>query len=211
MAEGGSTSLVDEMRRYIRKQVAAGFLDADAVEQAAIDCFVDGLDDERLDPALLKRIAGVETDKAFAAQLDAQRQWPTVTDCDRLDRAFADLNRRGIVARQNFACCSNCGRAEIGGEIDTEQKRGIKVIGYTFFHSQGTEGAVEYGDLYLAYGDLTGEATAGVQIGRTIVEGLEQQGLPVEWNGSFDKAIRVKLTWQRRISTQMAKRNPQSR
>jgi len=37
--------------------------------------------------------------------LDAQREWPSVTDCDRLDRAFADLNGRGIVARQNFACC----------------------------------------------------------------------------------------------------------
>ena len=145
MTEGGSTSPVDEMRQYIRRQVAAGYLDADEVEQSAIDCFVARPRRQHLDPALLKRIAGVETDKAFAAQLDAQRQWPAVTDCDRLDHAFADLNRRGIVARQNFACCYNCGHAEIGEEVDDGRESGTKVIGYTFFHSQGTEGAVAYG------------------------------------------------------------------
>lgn len=209
MTDGGPTSPVDEMRQFIRTQVAGGFLDADEVEQSAMDCFEDDLAGEHLDPAMLKRIAGVETDKAFAAQLDAQRQWPAVTDCDRLDRAFADLNQHGIVARQNFACCNTCGHAEIGDEIATAQKSGTKVIGYTFFHLQGTEGAVAHGDLYLAYSDLAGDETGGVKIGRTIVESLEQHGLVVEWNGSFDKAIRVKLTWQRRVSKQMAERKPQ--
>src|SRR4029079_1351153 len=122
--------------------------DADAVEQSAVEYVVDDPDQKPIDPALLKRIAAVETDKAFAAHLDAQREWPSVTDCDRLDRAFADLNGRGIVARQNFACCSNCGHAEIGEEIDAEKERGTKVIGYTFFHLQDTERAAEYGYLY---------------------------------------------------------------
>ncbi len=207
MTEASSASLLEGMRQHIRKQIAGGFLDACEVEQSAIDCFGDGLDDKQLEPALLRRIAGVETDKAFAAQLDAQRHWPAVTDCDRLDGAFADLNRSGIVARQNFACCNNCGRAEIGDEIEAAEKSGTKVIGYTFFHFQGTEGAVAYGSLYLAYGDLVGDDTAGVQIGRAIVESLERHGLAVEWNGSLDKAILVKLTWQRRISKQMAERD----
>jgi hypothetical protein len=209
MTDGGPTSPVEEVRQFIRKQVAGGFLDADEVEQSAMDCFEHDFVGKHLDAAILKRIAGVETDKAFAEQLDAQRQWPAVTDCDRLDRAFADLNRRGIVARQNFTCCNTCGHAEIGEEIEAERKSGTKVIGYTFFHLQGTEGAVAHGDLYLAHGDLAGDEAAGVKIGRAIVESLERHGLAVEWNGSFDKAVRVKLTWQRRVSEQMAKRMPQ--
>jgi hypothetical protein len=44
MTDGGPTSPVDEMRQFIRKQVAGGFLDADEVEQAAIDCFEYDLD-----------------------------------------------------------------------------------------------------------------------------------------------------------------------
>ncbi len=211
MAEASSASLVDEMRQYIRKEVAVGFLDANEVEQAVIDCFADDLGDAPLDPAMLRRIAGVETDKAFAEQLDVQRQWPAVTDCDRLDRAFADLNRSGIVARQNFACCNNCGHAEIGDEIEAAEKSGTKAIGYTFFHFQSTEGAVVYGDLYLAYSDLAGDQTAGVRIGRAIVETLERHGLTVEWNGSFERAILVKLKWQRRVSRQMAERDPRAR
>ncbi len=211
MTENSSASLVDEMRQYILQQVSAGFLDANEVEQAAIDGFLYDLDDKQLEPALLERIAGVETDKAFAAQLDAQRQWPAVTDCDRLDRAFAGLNRSGIVARQNFACCTNCGHAEIGAEIEDAEKIGTKVIGYTFFHFQDTDRAVAHGDLYLAYGDLAGDQNAGVRIGQTIVEALRRHGLAVEWNGSFDKAILVKLKWQRRVSKQMAHRSSKAR
>jgi hypothetical protein len=200
MTENSSVSLVDEMRQYIRQQVASGFLDAKEIEQAAIDGFLHDLDDKQVEPALLERIAGVETDKAFAAQLNVQRQWPAVTDCDRLDRAFADLNRSGIVARQNFACCTNCGHAEIGAEVEDAEKLGTKVTGYAFFHFQDTERAVVHGDLFLTYSDLAGDQTAGVRIGQNIVEALRRHGLAVEWNGSFDKAILVKLKWQRRVS-----------
>jgi hypothetical protein len=203
-----ASSFLDELRAYIRNEVAAGFWDASEVEQAALDYFEEEPEANRLEPSLLHRIVGVETDRAFAAQLDLQRQWPAVTDCDRLDRAFGDLNRSGIVARQNFACCTNCGHVEIGAEIDAAEKSGAKVIGYTFYHFQGTECAVELGDLYLAYSDLKGEEEASVRAGRSIVDTLERHGLTVEWNGSFKQAILVKLTWQRRISKAMAKRDP---
>jgi hypothetical protein len=131
MTERGPASLVDEMRHYNRHKVAAGFLDANEVEEAAFDCFVDDLADAQLEPAMLRRIAGVETDKAFAEQLDVQGQWPSVTDCDRLDQAFADLDGSGIVARQNFTCCQNCGHAEIGDEIAATEKSGTTLVGYT--------------------------------------------------------------------------------
>ena len=68
--------------------------------------------------------------------------------------------------------------------------------------------AIAHGDLYLAYSDLAGEEAAGVKIGWAVVESLERHGLAVEWSGSFDKTIRVKLTWQRRVSKQMAERKP---
>ena len=123
MTERDPAALAQEVRRYIRNKVAAGFLDASEVEEAAFDCFVDDFADARLEPAMLRRIAGVETDKAFSERLDAQRNWPAVTDCDRLDQAFDDLDRSGIVARQNFTCCQNCGHAEMGDEIAAAVRR----------------------------------------------------------------------------------------
>jgi hypothetical protein len=211
MTDRGPASLVDEMRRYIRDRVAGGFLDANEVEEAACDCFTDDLADAQLDPAMLKRIAGVETDKAFAAQIDAQRQWPAVTDCDRLDQAFADLDRSGIVARQNFSCCGNCGHVEIGDEVADAEEAGTRVVGYTFFHWQGTDGAVETGNLYLHYGAVTGGEAASVRIARAVVEALERHGLAVDWSGRLDRAIHVKLNWQRRVSKQMAERDSRMR
>jgi uncharacterized protein DUF6891 len=205
MTERDPASLVDEIRRYVRMEVAAGFLNAKQVEQAAFDYF---LDDAEQNPVTFRCIAGVETDKAFAEQTAAQRQWPEVTDCDRLDQAFAHLNESGIVARQNFSCCQNCGHAEIGEEINAAQTSGTGTIGYTFFHWQTTHGAVETGDLYLAYGDLEGSEAGSVRIGRAIVDALERHGLAVRWNGSLRQTIHVKLNWQRRVSEAMAERDP---
>jgi hypothetical protein len=206
MTNASPASFLDELRDYIRSEVATGFWDASEVDQAALDHFEVEPEATRMEPSLLDRIVSVETDRAFAAQLDLQRQWPAVTDCDRLDRAFDDLNRSGIVARQNFACCGNCGNAEIGGEIDAAEKSGAKVIGYTFYHFQGTECAVAHGFLYLSYSDLKGEEAAGVRVGRSIVDTLQRHGLTVEWDGSYKQAILVKLKWQRRVSKQMAAR-----
>ena len=56
----------------------------------------------------------------------AQATWPAETDCDRLDKAFADLEQHGIVARQNFSDCGTCGVAEIPAEIDAAKKSGSK-------------------------------------------------------------------------------------
>jgi hypothetical protein len=211
MTERDPAALVEEMRRYICNKVAAGFLDSDEIVEAAFDCFSDDLADARLEPAMLRRIAGIETDKAFVERLDTQRQWPAVTDCDRLDQAFADLDRSGIVARQNFTCCQNCGHAEIGDEIAAAEESGIRPIGYTFFHWQTTDRVAEDGNLYLYYGAVAGDGAASVRVGRAIVETLERHCLAVEWNGSLDKAIHVRLKWQRRVSQQMAERDSRMR
>jgi hypothetical protein len=211
MAGRDSASLVDEMRDYIRNQVATGYLNADEIEEAVDDVFLYDLDSSVVDPAMLRRIAGVETDKAFAAQIDAQHQWPDVTDCDRLDRAFAALDRIGIVARQNFTCCHTCGHVEIGDEVRAAEESGTNVIGYAFFHFQCTDGAVATGDLYLYYGSRKGEEAASVRVGQAIVEAVERHGLAAEWNGDPSTAILVKLNWQRRVSQQMAERGTRRR
>jgi hypothetical protein len=59
-----------------------------------------------LKPEVLGPIAQRLTREAVEAHLDAQERWPAVTDCDLLDRAFGELDRAGVVSRQNFTCCS---------------------------------------------------------------------------------------------------------
>jgi len=104
---------MNEMRRSIEKDVAAGFSTPDQIVQSAIDVFSDEQPESVLRPAARKLLT-----EALAKHTAAQDTWPAVTDCDRLDKAFADLEGRGIVARQNFSDCGTCGVAEIADEID---------------------------------------------------------------------------------------------
>jgi hypothetical protein len=91
---------IEDMREFIQRKTAAGFDTPDEIQNAAVEVFSDDQTPEVLQP-----IAARLTSDAVEAQLAAQREWPAVTDCDLLDRAFTELERAGIVCRQNFTCC----------------------------------------------------------------------------------------------------------
>lgn len=91
---------IDDMRGYIQRKTAAGFDSPADVENMAVDVYSD--DQE---PGVLRPIAEALTREAVEAHLAAEKGWPAVTDCDLLDRAFEELERAGIVCRQDFTCC----------------------------------------------------------------------------------------------------------
>ncbi|WP_035748012.1 hypothetical protein [Glycomyces sp. NRRL B-16210] len=144
--------------------------------------------DPRLSSAQAQAIAA----PLWRERVAAQAAWGA-SDCDRLTAAFADLDGRGIVARENFACCQNCGTTEIWGEADDATR------GYAFFHMQDTEYAPQ-GAVHLSYGSRS-DATEDVEsIGEEIVKVLGEHGLRTEWNGSRKTRIEVLVPdWRRRL------------
>jgi hypothetical protein len=187
------TDLTETLQDYIYREVASGFRNADAItESARLMCQEEG------HPQLAESLVPGLVQEAVTDQRCVQQTWPAVTDCDRLDAAFAELTKNGIVARQDFSCCGTCGVGEIGAEIEQERRAGIAVRGYTFYHLQDTESAVEGYGLCLNYGDLDGNEDASVAIAKEIVQTLERHGLSTTWNGSYSQRIGVKLNWQRR-------------
>ncbi len=140
-------------------------------------------------------------DRALADQRKREQGWKTPTDCDRLARAFAALERSGIVARQNFSDCTTCGVTEIKGEMDDARKAGKRVRGYVFFHEQDVEHAVEDGALYLSYGAAESSEAAQLAIAREVVASLKQAGLDVAWSGRLAERIGLSLEWKRRRFT----------
>jgi hypothetical protein len=184
---------VEELGGYIRRDVAAGFSDPDHIAESAVEVLSGEHDAEALRPHALRL-----TREAIEAHRREQATWPAVTDCDRLDAAFVELERSGIVARQNFTCCQTCGHYEIGDEITAAREAGREVRGYTFYHMQDTESAVEGGGLCLAYGALEPGDGALVAVGREIVKVLCRHDLKPEWDGSGAKRIFVSLDWKRR-------------
>src|SRR5262249_12302420 len=99
MAEG-----LEDLREFIAYRVREGFESAHEIVETAHDWEYDKSErDDRL-----SEIKGLTAALRGAHQAE-QAGWGPTTDCDRLDQAFATLNRQGIVARQDFSCCNNCG------------------------------------------------------------------------------------------------------
>jgi hypothetical protein len=185
----------EELRGFIQGEVVAGFDLPEDILDAAIEVVVSPEDADRMRPRAQALLTA-----AIADQAEREASWPEVTDCDRLDRAFDQLEREGIVARQHFSCCGTCGVAEIHQEITDATERNLPIRGYAFYHVQDTESAVEGHGIYLNYGACKEGHDAAVAIGHEVAKTLESHGLRVEWSGSLDQRIGVPMDWKRRRS-----------
>lgn len=167
------------------KYLAEGYL--------SFDEMIESLEDmSEADPPITKTQAREILAPMWRERVAEQAAWG-VTDCDRLTEAFRELDRGGIVAREHFACCQNCGTSEIWGVADDEDR------GYVFFHMQDTETAGD-GVLYLAYGSRSNAPEDTVAIGHEVIEALEAHGLRTAWDGSAKTRIQVTdLEWRRRL------------
>ncbi|MGW5666820.1 DUF6891 domain-containing protein [Micromonospora sp. NPDC003776] len=176
-----------ELRAFVHRQVALAELPAAAVVAEAVE-YLHG----RAEPGRLAELAWPVVVEELTAHLAAQESWPEVTDSDRLTAAFRALTAAGIVSRENFACCQNCGLGEIGAEVP----RGVTPRGYAFYHQQDAEHAVEGSPVFVAYGLF--EQPPSAEIGAEVAAALRAEGLAVHWNGDTGSRIQVLMTWRRR-------------
>ena len=193
MKQGGLDDAVKAVRQFVYTKVAAGYRALDdiaeeAVEIGALDAPADEV--RPLVPSILEDCV-----RQHAAEQDT---WPEETDCDRLSSAFEQLERQGVLARQDFSCCGNCGVGEIWQEIESCQANAREVRGYTFFHMQDTDAAVDGEGLYLSYGSVEDSVDAAVDIGHEVVATLQAHGLRCRWDGTIENRLFVSLDWKHR-------------
>lgn len=187
---------IDDLKRYVSRDLRGGYVSVDEIVDSAIEIVAE----EQLDAQTLRPHAQRALEQEIAAYRQDERGWPEVTDYDRLDRTFAELERQGIVCRQNFSCCGTCGSAEIWDEVREAEAAGLPVRGYAFFHMQDTESAIDGGGLYLNYGAVTEGETPALVVAREVADALARAGLQIDWDGSWDRRIGVRLDWQRRLA-----------
>lgn len=196
--ESDEDAMLREVHGFISTMVRGGYETRSVIIETAVDVFVDEMPEDWLEEQV-----PVLVDGAIESQAEAEQTWAEATDCDRLEAAFAELEHRGVVARQNFTCCGTCGSSEIWDEIQDTADQGGAVRGYTFFHEQDTESAVEGYGLYLAYGATEEGESAALAVAGEIVTVLEAHGLAPDWDGDWNKRIHVPLDWKRRRSSTM--------
>jgi hypothetical protein len=183
----------DDLHEWLVREVAAGFSDPDEIVEAAGDVFEGDRNREAVQAEAERMLSGL-----LAAHARDQATWPATTDNDRLEAAFAELEDGGIVCRENFSCCNNCGSAEIWAEVEAVNDIIPHVRGYVFYHMQGTEAAVQGGGVYLSFGAVADTGDAPLAIAREVVETIGKHGLRVDWNGDIGRRILVELEWKRR-------------
>jgi hypothetical protein len=185
--------VLQDLRSFISYRVREGFESVHEIVENATNYAQEQYGRDDLRPAI-KRL----TAELLAAHRGEQAGWESPTDCDRLDEAFAALNRQGIVARQDFSCCTNCGHIDIWDEVEKEEERRT-VEGYVFYHLQCTERAIESGQLLLAYGSVEQSEEALARVATKVVQELRGVGLNATWPGDGRYPIVVDgLVWRRR-------------
>jgi hypothetical protein len=188
------------LKRAAAAYVAEGFSDrADIIAR-----FTDDPDEEEYGEVDEEAVEAL-VDLALRAHHTKQKRWKLPTDCDKLDTAFKSLERKGVVARQNFTCCSNCGHHEIWDEVKQTRAKG-KVIGYAFYHQQDTEAAVDGGGIYVKFAAVENDDVKKRLVGQKVVDSLTAAGLKPRWDGDPGCAVAVKLKWRKRRKDKMPKR-----
>jgi hypothetical protein len=185
----------DELiREQARSRVAGGYDSRAEIIEFLVDVYGDDYPDVDME-----KLATRATDEALIAHRREEATWRGTTDCDRLQAAFARLEKGGILAREKYADCQNCGVSDISAEMEAAHKKGRRVVGYTFFHDQDVEDVVESGSLYLSYGPYEDDDEAARRVGDRVVNVLRSAGLDAQWSGSAEDRIQlVDLTWHKR-------------
>ena len=177
------------LEQRVREVLAGGYTSRADLAEIAEDYLVTK-DRRPVSPTQARELA----DRLWSERVVEQAGWQGETDPERLTRAFTTLEESGITARENFACCRNCGQSEIGAEAAPGAR------GFVYFHSQCTDSAATGHGLTLLYGGFDGSADTTAAVGREVVAALEAAGLPVEWDEDPSRAINVTpLDWRRRL------------
>jgi hypothetical protein len=136
--------------------------------------------------------------RVFTEKRADEKTWPKVTDCDRLDRVFEALEKRGIITDHDAGFTKQDGLDSVDELYADEGGAKSAFVGYCFYTSQERDAAIEGGGLWLAYGSFPGRGEAA-EVGRLLREEFERAGFKVEWNGDVKTRILLpEFRWQRR-------------
>ncbi|MCA9651609.1 MAG: hypothetical protein KC501_16955 [Myxococcales bacterium] len=193
----------ERLHDYLRQSLDVAARCGYGREDDVIERFEEQVRDELHDQEPEAREAALATwmaelGRALTEQRAREQGWTEPTHNDRIDTAFAELRRRGIVALQDAGYTMSDGWEDVH-----EARRRVKgAWGATFFHRQDVERGVDGRGLMLAYGafaDGDEHEPQSLRLAREVCEVLEAHGVPTRWSGSLSARIEVlPFEWRKR-------------
>jgi hypothetical protein len=179
----------DELRDYTRLQLRAGILTGAALRADVLGAVRDEIPGHDDPAALVERWLDEAAAELAAEELD----WPPLTDHDRLEAAFADLESAGVVVLR--ACDDHwAANAELARLTD----KGRTPAGIAWVTPPDVWHAIDNGmlEINVWHGD-TANVAPGDALLDSVIGALSRHGL----TGNFDEGrIEVAASWQRRLA-----------
>ena len=167
-----------DVRSTARAMIRGGFRSFDEVLSRALE--LAALADDPPRAGTVERVVRQEWD-AIAAALAGTSQGRAETDDVRVERAFAALEREGVVARLGWSCCVECGEQELRSEL-------AHGGAYAFVTGPDAE--------RIAAGTMVVRCSSAA-VARNVVVALDAQGLDAH---DDDATVVVRITaWARRL------------
>lgn len=113
-----------------------------------------------------------------------------------LSDIFKSLRRQGLIARQNYLCCTSCAGCAIANDAEKLIDAGKSPVGAVFFHRQNATSYGDTGKLIIHYGrvDTVKHGPVGidsVKVGEMVATAFRESGWSVKWDGSPNTCIEV--------------------
>ncbi len=172
------SDLAEEIEYLTGLLTKSGFFSADEITEILEDQFID----EEID------FSGFEISPADSSN----------DNFFKLENAFTNLSREGIVA------VHNCGYDIREGVSDAFElyvhlaNNKFKARGFCFYTFEDVEYAIFDGKLKITFGDFENDENRALDIGKTVVEYLKAENLPVKWEGTVNNQIEINpFTWDK--------------
>jgi hypothetical protein len=141
-----------------------------------------------------------ETDAKLDEHAKAEATWKGATDCDKLDRALAALERGGLLVRPYYHATSSDAQTAIEDEVARAQAAGKRVRGFVVFSEENVREAVREGRLVVFSGAVPFKQSAYTVISADVLGRLQAAGLHADWP-YHDPAYAITispLAWKKR-------------
>ncbi len=184
----GKTARLDQLRAFAKVQVWSGF---QSPQQVRADVYAAVLDEVK-DAAEAQHLTDDYLAAASAELAAASSTWPAVTEFDRLQAAFGDLEAADIIVLQ--ACSDHWQADEL---LRARSAEGRRPKGIAYFTHPDVWHAVEHGmlEVNVWHGDSANVGPADELLSEMIGV-LAQHGLAAR----FDEGrIEVSVRWERRL------------
>lgn len=203
-APGPIEPALARMDEDITLWVAGGFASRDDMVRGAVWLTRNLLGKHRYSDEMLRPHAERLADQRLRDHVQRQQGWPAITDCDRLDAAFAELERDDILALPHCGNDDTGAGAHLWGEaVPQARAAGREPKAYVFFNQQTTHGAVRGEGLYLVCGPIPepeGPAfrAAAAKVAALVAEALRRHGLAAAPTDYSPYVLHVPMDWKRR-------------